>query len=140
MTQPPTILIGVSKKKINRLIYSKNEIYYYVINEQVRKVISTLFDALGNISSRNDYYCFIKKHIQFKPFSSCRSANLLKFPLLKDQAMLIAIDLVTRELYLPTQTEFDSISLYVNYPIVIPQVHDDLIKKILEEHRSQSSE
>ena len=137
MISTPTILIGVSKKKINRLIYSKNEIYYYVINEQVRKVISTLFDALGNISSRNDYYCFIKKHIQFKPFSSCRSANLLKFPLLKDQAMLIAIDLVTRELYLPTQTEFDSISLYVNYPIVIPQVHDDLIKKILEEHSIQ---
>ena len=134
MTQPPTILIGVSKKKINRLLHSKNEIYYYVINDTIRKVLATLFDALGNISSRNDYYSFIKKYVQFKPFSTCKSAVSLRHTLSIKQAMVIAIDNITRELYLPSQHEFDSISLHVNYPTLIPQHKNDFIKEIVEEH------
>ena len=91
MTQPPTILIGVSKKKMNRLLHSKNEIYYYLINDTLRKVFCTLFDALGNISSRNDYYSFIKKYVQFKTFSKCNTPNLLRHPLSIKEGMVIAI-------------------------------------------------
>jgi hypothetical protein len=134
MTQPPTILIGVSKKKMNRLLHSKNEIYYYVINDSIRKVLCTLFDALGNISSRNDYYSFIKKYVQFKPFSTCKSAISLKHPLTPKQCILIAIDNITRELYLPTENEFNSVSLHINYPTLIPQHKNDFIKEIFEEH------
>jgi hypothetical protein len=134
MTQPPTILIGVSKKKMNRLLHSKNEIYYYVINDSIRKVLCTLFDALGNISSRNDYYSFIKKYVQFKPFSTCKSALSLKHPLSQKQCMLIAIDNITKELYLPTENEFNSVSLHINYPTLIPQHKNDFIKEIFEEH------
>jgi hypothetical protein len=134
MIQPPTILIGVSKKKMNRLLHSKNEIYYYVINDTLRKVFCTLFDALGNISSRNDYYSFIKKYVQFKPFSKCNTPNLLRHPLSIKQCMVIAIDNITRELYLPSQHEFDCISLRVNYPTLIPEHNNDFIKDIVEEH------
>ena len=134
MSLTPTILIGLSKKKMNRLLHSKNEIYYYVINDSIRKVLCTLFDALGNISSRNDYYSFIKKYVQFKPFSTCNFANLLRHPLSIKQGIVIAIDNITKELYLPTQFEFDSISLYINYPTLIPQHKNDFIKDILEEH------
>ena len=134
MTQPPTILIGVSKKKMNRLLHSKNEIYYYLINDTLRKVFCTLFDALGNISSRNDYYSFIKKYVQFKTFSKCNTPNLLRHSLSIKEGMVIAIDNITRELYLPSQHEFDCISLQVNYPSLIPQNKNDFIKDIVEEH------
>ena len=58
MITTPTILIGIANNKMNKLIYSKNEIYYYVVGELIRKRLCNLFDALGNISSYNDYYCF----------------------------------------------------------------------------------
>jgi hypothetical protein len=119
MITTPTILIGIANNKMNKLIYSKNEIYYYLVGEVIRKRLCNLFDALGNISSYNDYYCFTKKYSQFKQFSFCYASVLLNYTLNEKQGMVIAIDNVTHELYLPSKNEFNCISLGYHYPHLV---------------------
>ena len=128
MITTPTILIGIANNKMNKLIYSKNEIYYYVVGEVIRKRLCSLFDALGNISSYNDYYCFTKKYSQFKQFSFCYASVLLNYKLNEKQGMVIAIDNVTHELYLPSKNEFNCISLGYHYPHLVCNAKEDNTK------------
>jgi hypothetical protein len=133
MLTTPTILIGITKKRMNRLVYSKNEIYYYVIDNSLRKRLETLFDALGNISSYHDYNCIMKKFTDLKPFAHCYTAEILRYYLSNKEGMIIAIDRITNEIYFPSKTECSQFSLNVNYPQLLPPV-GHYIKDIMAEH------
>jgi len=133
MLTTPTILIGITKKRMNRLVYSKNEIYYYVIGDSLRKRLATLFDALGHISSYHDYNCIMKKFTDLKPFAHCYTAEILRYPLSHKEGMIIAIDRITNEIYFPSKTECSQFSLNVNYPQILPPV-GHYIKDIMAEH------
>ena len=133
MLTTPTILIGITKKRMNRLVYSKNEIYYYVIGDSLRKRLETLFDALGNISSYHDYNCIMKKFTDLKPFAHCYTAEILRYHLSYKEGMIIAIDRITNEIYFPSKTECSQFSLNVNYPKILPPV-GHYIKDIMAEH------
>jgi len=133
MLTTPTILIGITKKRMNRLVYSKNEIYYYVIGDSLRKRLETLFDALGNISSYHDYNCIMKKFTDLKPFAHCYTAEILHYHLSHKEGMIIAIDRITNEIYFPSKTECSQFSLNVNYPQLLPPV-GHYIKDIMAEH------
>lgn len=99
----PTILINVSKKKLDHYLITHNNVDYYIISEYIRTKLSNMFDALGNISNYNDYYCFLSKHPQFKAICKCSISNSIKEPLLSGQGLLIGIDNKTRELLLPSK-------------------------------------
>ena len=99
----PTILINVSKKKLDRYLITHNDVEYYIISDNIRTKLSNMFDALGNISNYNDYYSFLSKHPQFKAICKCSVSNSIKTPLLTGHGLLVGIDNKTRELIFPVE-------------------------------------
>jgi hypothetical protein len=148
----PTILINVSKKKQNKLLESKNNVNYYIINENTRKVICNMFDALGNISNYTDYYAFQSNHPNFKAFCKCQCTHSIKISLDVGQGILVAIDTATGELHLPQQDIITWILNKHEYEILQnipsenkdvveePKKIDDIPKKIIEEVKEDVKE
>jgi hypothetical protein len=118
----PTILINVSKKKLDRYLISHNNVDYYIISDNIRTKLSNMFDALGNISNYNDYYSFLSKHPQFKAICKCSVSNSIKEPLLTGHGLLVGIDNKTRELLFPIKETVDWILHKHEYKIYNPIV------------------
>jgi hypothetical protein len=102
-----TILINVSKKKFNKCFVVNESAEYHIVNESARKTLCNLFDALGNISSYNDYNAFLESYNGFSKFNKCTCSKLLKVPLEMGQGILVTIDKHTNELTLPTNNQLD---------------------------------
>jgi hypothetical protein len=146
----PTILINVSKKKQNRLLETKNDVSYYIIGENTRKVICNMFDALGNISNYTDYYAFQTNNRSFKSFCKCLCADKLKVSLCAGQGILIGIDTSKGELYLPQKDVVDWILSLHDYEVLKveepkgeseePKVESEEPKKEKEEPKGESEE
>jgi hypothetical protein len=122
-----TILINVSKKKFNKCFVVNESTEYHIVNESARKTLCNLFDALGNISSYNDYNAFLESYRGFSKFTKCTCSKLLKLkdPLEFGEGILVTIDKHTQILSLPTSKQLDwflekyqysTISLSVNIP------------------------
>jgi hypothetical protein len=132
-----TILINVSKKKQNRLLEKKNDVNYYIIGENTRKVICNMFDSIGNISNYTDYYAFQTNNRTFKSFSKCTCADKLKYPLGAGQGILIAIS-PCGELYLPEKDIVDWILSLHDYEIL--KTENITKEEVVEEPKKQESE
>lgn len=102
-----TILINVSKKKFNKCFVVNESAEYHIVNESARKILCNLFDALGNISSYNDYNSFVESYHGFSKFNKCTCSKLLKVPLEFGQGILVTIDRQTKILTLPTNKQLD---------------------------------
>jgi hypothetical protein len=102
-----TILINVSKKKFNKCFVINESAEYHIVNESARKILCNLFDALGNISSYNDYNSFVESYHGFSKFNKCTCSKLLKVPLEFGQGILVTIDRNTNELTLPMNKQLD---------------------------------
>jgi len=102
-----TILMNVSKKKFNKCFTVHNDYGYHVVNENARKTLCNLFDALGNISSYNDYNAFVEKYNGFSKFNKCTISRNLKTPIELSQGILVVVDSKTGELSLPTTKQLD---------------------------------
>jgi hypothetical protein len=118
----PTILINVSKKKLDRYLITHNNVDYYIISDNIRTKLSNMFDALGNISNYNDYYSFLSKHPQFKAICKCSVSNSIKEPLLTGHGLLVGINNITRELLFPVKETVDWILHKHEYKIYNPIV------------------
>ena len=115
-----TILINVSKKKLDRYLITHNDVEYYIISDTIRNKLSNMFDAIGNISNYNSYYSFLSKHPQFKAICRCSISNGLKTPLISGQGLLVGIDNKTRELLFPDEKTVDWILHKHRYEIYRP--------------------
>jgi hypothetical protein len=118
----PTILINVSKKKLDHYLITHNNVDYYIISDNIRTKLSNMFDALGNISNYNDYYSFLSRHPQFKAICKCSVSNSIKEPLLTGHGLLVGIDNKTRELLFPIKETVDWILHKHGYKIYNPIV------------------
>jgi hypothetical protein len=148
-----TILINVSKKKFNKCFVVNESAEYHIVNESARKTLCNLFDALGNISSYNDYNAFLESYRGFSKFTKCTSSKLLKLkdPLEFGEGILVIIDKHTQTLTLPTDKQLDwflekyqysTISLSVNKPkeesVVEEEVEDE--KSVVEKEVEEETE
>lgn len=140
-----TILINVSKKKFNKCFVVNESAEYHIVNESARKTLCNLFDALGNISSYNDYNSFLESYRGFSKFTKCTSTKLLKLkdPLEFGQGILVIIDKHTQTLTLPTDKQLDwflekyqysNISLSVNEPN-----EESVLEKVAEAEAEEES-
>jgi hypothetical protein len=102
-----TILMNVSKKKFNKCFTAYNDFDFHIVNENARKTLCNLFDALGNISSYNDYNAFMEKYSGFSKFNKCTVSRNLKTPIELSQGILVVVDSKTGELSLPTTKQLD---------------------------------
>jgi hypothetical protein len=102
-----TILMNVSKKKFNKCFTMYGEYNYHIVNENARKTLCNLFDALGNISSYNDYNAFMEKYSGFSKFNKCTISRKLKIPIELSQGILVVVDSKTGELSLPTTKQLE---------------------------------
>ena len=116
----PTILINVSKKKLDRYLITHNDVEYYIISDNIRTKLSNMFDSLGNISNYNDYYSFLSKHPQFKAICKSMISSSIKQPLLFGQGLLVGVDNTTRELLLPVEETVDWILHKHTYEVYTP--------------------
>ena len=73
--------------KMNKLVHIKNDVYYYLINDSVRKQFYNMFNILGNINSYYYYNIFVSKY-NFIDFSFCYSHELFKYPAPKNGQIL----------------------------------------------------
>jgi hypothetical protein len=102
-----TILMNVSKKKFNKCFTVNDNYDYHIVNENARKTLCNLFDALGNISSYNDYNAFMEKYSGFSKFNRCTISRKLKISIELSQGILVVVDNKTHELSLPTGKQLD---------------------------------
>jgi hypothetical protein len=102
-----TILMNVSKKKFNKCFTVHDEFDFHIVNESARKTLCNLFDALGNISSYNDYNAFMEKYNGFSKFNKSNVSRNLKTPIELSQGILVIVDSTTHELMLPTRKQLD---------------------------------
>ncbi len=128
----PTILINVSKKKLDRYLITHNDVEYYIISDNIRTKLSNMFDSLGNISNYNDYYSFLSKHPQFKAICKSMISSSIKEPLLFGQGLLVGVDNTTRELLLPVNETVDWILHKHTYEVYTPIVPISFVKS--DEH------
>jgi hypothetical protein len=99
--------MNVSKKKFNKCFTVHNDYDYHIVNENARKTLCNLFDALGNISSYNDYNSFVEKYNGFSKFNKCTISRNLKTPIELSQGILVVVDSKTGELSLPSTKQLD---------------------------------
>ncbi len=99
--------MNVSKKKFNKCFTTHKEFDFHIVNESSRKTLCNLFDALGNISSYNDYNAFMEKYNGFSKFNKCTVSRHLKTPIELSQGILVVVDSKTCELLLPTIKQLD---------------------------------
>ncbi len=99
--------MNVSKKKFNKCFAMYGNYNYHIVNENARKTLCNLFDALGNISSYNDYNAFMEKYNGFSKFNKCTISRKLKIPIELSQGILVVVDSKTGELSLPTGKQLD---------------------------------
>ena len=111
---------------MNRLLYTRNDVYYYLINDSARKNLNNMFNILGNINNKQSYDLFIKKY-NFKPFSFCYNIDLFKYAVPKN-GLVIAIDSVTQELYLPSKNECSHNPNFMN------DYMSGIINEIIDKH------
>ena len=99
--------MNVSKKKFNKCFAMYGNYNYHIVNENARKTLCNLFDALGNISSYNDYNAFMEKYNGFSKFNKCTISRNLKTPIELSQGILVVVDSKTGELSLPTTKKLE---------------------------------
>lgn len=133
-----TILINVSKKKFNKCFVVNESAEYHIVNESARKTLCNLFDALGNISSYNDYNAFLESYRGFSKFTKCTSSKLLKLkdPLEFGQGILVTIDKHTQNLTLPTDKQLDWFLEKYQYSTITLSVNEPKEESLVEEEES----
>ncbi len=99
--------MNVSKKKFNKCFTVHDKFDFHIVNENARKTLCNLFDALGNISSYNDYNAFIEKYNGFSKFNKCTVSKSLKTPIELNQGILVVVDSKSGELMLPGNKQMD---------------------------------
>jgi hypothetical protein len=131
-----TILINVSKKKFNKCFVVNESAEYHIVNESARKTLCNLFDALGNISSYNDYNAFLESYSGFSKFNKCTCSKLLKVPLEMGQGILVTIDKQSKTLTLPTIKQLDWFLGKYQYSTinVCSSDSEDCIEHVEEQH------
>jgi hypothetical protein len=130
-----TILINVSKKKFNKCFVVNESAEYHIVNESARKTLCNLFDALGNISSYNDYNSFLESYRGFSKFAKCTSSKLLKLkdPLEFGQGILVTIDKHTQILTLPTDKQLDWFLEKYQYSTITLSVNGHKEESVVED-------
>lgn len=124
--------MNVSKKKFNKCFTVLEQSDFHIVNESARKTLCNLFDALGNISSYNDYNAFMEKHNGFSKFNKCTVSKYLKTPLELSQGILVVVDSKSHELSLPTRKQLDWFLekyQYSTYITVSDTKEEDLVKE-----------
>jgi hypothetical protein len=89
----------------------KNDISHYIIEESCRKIFINLFDALGNISSFNDYYAFIRKYPYFNSFRHSKISKYIRSELKENQYYLLILDEKSKTFILPTEEDYSEYEL-----------------------------
>lgn len=133
--------MNVSKKKFNKCFTVHEDSDFHIVNESARKTLCNLFDALGNISSYNDYNAFMEKHNGFSKFNKCTISKYLKTPLELSQGILVVVDNKTHELSLPNRKRLDWFLekyQYSTYVTLSDSKEEDLVKEV--EKTTETSE
>lgn len=141
--------MNVSKKKFNKCFTVHEESDFHIVNESARKTLCNLFDALGNISSYNDYNVFMEKYNGFSDFNKCTISKKLKTPIELSQGILVVVDSKTHELSIPNKKQLDWFLekyQYSTYITTVSETEEDLVKEvpkkelvILEENTSEET-
>jgi hypothetical protein len=143
-----TILMNVSRKKFNKCFAMYGNYNYHIVNENARKTLCNLFDALGNISSYNDYNAFMEKYNGFSKFNKCTISRKLKIPIELSQGILVVVDSKTGELSLPTGKQLDwflekyqySTSVIISDEKIVENEVIEEPKEVIEEPKVETKE
>jgi len=93
-----------------------------------------MFNILGNINNKQCYDLFIKKY-NFKPFSFCYNIDFFKYAVPKS-GLVIAIDSITQELYLPSKNECSHNPNFMN-DYMSSVINEIIDKHFMKEYKKQ---
>ena len=101
------ILKNVPQNHFNYPIFHKDSQEFYIINENARKFLAHLFDALGNIASYNDYNAFKKRFPLFSKINKSNCSKHLKVKLSSNEGILFYINIDSHLLKIPSEQELE---------------------------------